>query len=132
MAEIGTDPTLAAEVIMRPPGGRLSGGDRITSANVAAYLPEPAAVAVVTGFFRDRGFGTTEPRGISFTITGPQSVFERAFGTRLTVTRRDGVTSASDEAGPLELPLDQLPAEVKDVIEAVTFTPPPDYGPTKV
>jgi hypothetical protein len=122
MAEIGTDRPLAAEVILRSPGGqRLSGQERITSANVAAYLPDPAAVSAATEFFRDRGFGTTERRGISFTITGPQSHFERTFGTRLT-----------GEASTLELPLDQIPATVKDVIEAVTFTPPPDYGPAKV
>jgi hypothetical protein len=132
MAEMGTDPPLAAEVILRPPGGRLSGRDRITSANVAAYLPESAAVAAATDFFRDRGFEVSEPRGISFTITGPQSVFERTFGTSLAVIRQDGVTSVTGEPGTLELPLGQIPSKVRDVIEAVTFTPPPDYGPTKV
>lgn len=129
---MGTDPPLAAEVIFRPPGGRLSDRDRITSANVAAYLPEPAAVAVAADFFRDRRFEVSEPRGISFTISGPRSVFERTFGERLTVLHRNEATRATGEADPLELPLDQIPPAVRDVIEAVTFTPPPDYGPTKV
>lgn len=132
MAEMGTDPPLAAEVVLRPPGGRLSARDRITSANVAAFLPEPTAVTAATDFFRDRGFEVSEPHGISFTITGPQSVFERTFGARLTVIRHDGVTSVTGEASTLELPLNQVPSNVRDVIEAVTFTPPPDYGPTKV
>lgn len=129
---MGTDPPLAAEVIFRPPGGRLSDRDRITSANVASYLPEPAAVAVAAGFFRARRFEVSEPRGISFTISGPRSVFERTFGERLTVLHRNEATSATGEADLLELPLDQIPPAVRDVIEVVTFTPPPDYGPTKV
>ena len=117
---------------MRSAGGRLSGREPITSANVEAFRPSPAAVAVATGFFRDRGFESSQLRGISFTIVALQSVFERTFGTRLTVTRHDGATSVTSEAGTLELPLAQIPAEVAAVIEAVTFTPPPDYGPTKV
>ncbi len=129
---MGTNPQVAAEVILRPPGGRLSGHEPITSGNIAAYLPEPTAVAVATGFFRDQGFESSDPRGISFTISGPKSVFEQTFGARLKVSCHDGATSVTSEAGTLELPLDRIPAKVKDVIEAVTFTPPPDYGPTKV
>jgi hypothetical protein len=129
---LGTDLPLAAEVVLRPASGRLSGREPITSANVEAYRPRPAAVAVATAFFRDRGFESSELRGISFTIVALQSVFERTFGTRLAVTRHGSATSVTSEAGTLELPLAQIPAEVAEVIEAVTFTPPPDYGPTKV
>jgi hypothetical protein len=54
--------------------------------------------------------------GNSFSITAPESTFERVFGTR--------------GAGSLELPLHALPKTLTDHVEAVTFTPPPDFGPT--
>jgi hypothetical protein len=34
-------------------------------------------------------------------------------------------------SSPYELPLASLPKSLKSVIEAVTFTPAPDFGPTR-
>jgi hypothetical protein len=41
---------------------------------------------------------------------------------------RDGGVRTAD--GRLELPLEALPADVAALLQAVTFTPPPDFGPT--
>ena len=38
------EPSLSALVVLRPARGSLQPSDRITSANVAEYLPDPEAV----------------------------------------------------------------------------------------
>jgi hypothetical protein len=69
-------------------------------------------------FFREAGFKLGPYVGISFSISGPTQLFERFFRTRLAALKS------------YELPLNSLPKEVASMIEAVTFTPPPDFGPS--
>jgi hypothetical protein len=129
----GPDPLLAAEVVLRSAGGRLEGPRTpISSDNLGDQRPPFDTVAAATEFFRRQGFSVGEPGGISFTVAGPKSLFERVFGSTLTVTEERNMTTTATADGALELPLDRIPAEVAEPIEAVTFTPPPDYGPTNV
>jgi len=90
----------------------------ITAANLAANQPPPEAVEAARKLFREAGFQVGPYVGISFSISGPPSLFESFFGTRL------------DKLKSYELPLRVLPKEVADRIEAVTFTPPPAFGPS--
>lgn len=116
---VATDPPLSALVVLRPRDGReLTGDAQITAETLAGYLPDPQAVEAARAYFRWAGYSVTVAAGISFSITGPRSLFERTFG---------GLPPAP---GGLELPLDPLPEELRPLVQAVAFTPPPDFGPT--
>ncbi|GAB3897988.1 hypothetical protein ACFQ1S_29720 [Kibdelosporangium lantanae] len=100
----------SAEVVLTTPTG--TPHPPITSENIAQYQQDPTKVEPIRRWFRDQGFDTGELTGISFTVTGPRSLFEQVLGP-----------------GDQELPLTNLPTEITEAIEAVTFSPPPDFGP---
>jgi hypothetical protein len=109
-------PGLSALVVLRPAGGRaLTGDEVITSETVAEFLPAPDDAERVRAYFRDLGYDVGPLVAMSFSITGPGPRFEETFG-------------AQPDVG--ELPLDRLPPEVSGAVQAVTFPPPPDFGPT--
>jgi hypothetical protein len=117
---------LSAQVVLRPASGELSGDEPITSENVHRFLPSPEAVAETQGFFRDAGFEVANAVGNSFSIVGPLSAFERAFGER---PERDG-EGVRVAGGGVELDPGSLPEPMRRHVRAVTFTPPPEFGPT--
>lgn len=87
-------------------------------------LRDSAGASALRQWFVRRGFTTSAPAGISFSVTGPRSLFEDTFHVQF------------DEAGNrpghevLELTLPELPDELADAVDAVTFSEPPDFGPT--
>jgi hypothetical protein len=109
------DALLSALVVLRP-GPERTLGDRgpVTAETIGNYLPSQEAVEATQRAFRRLGFEVSPVVGPSFSITAPRSRFEEVFGST------DG----------LEQPLDRMPPAVRDLIQAVTFTPPPDFGPT--
>lgn len=125
------DPEVSALVVLRTrDGSDLTGWEQITSETVERYLPEPGAVSEAMAFFRGAGFDVSEPVAVSFSITGPKSLFEETLGERLVHRREAAGESIRTVEGSLELSLDRLPPEVAQHVQAVTFTPPPDFGPT--
>ena len=102
---------ISAQVVFRAKG-------LITAATLAANQPPPEAVEAAQKQFREAGFKVGPYVGISFSISGPPSLFESFFGVHL------------DKLKSYELPLRALPKKVADMLEAVTFTPPPDFGPS--
>lgn len=84
-------------------------------------LRDIAGASALRQWFASRGFTTSAPAGISFSVTGPRSLFEETFHVEF------------DEAGNrpghevLELP---LPDDLAGEVDAVTFAEPPDFGPT--
>jgi fructose-1,6-bisphosphatase/sedoheptulose 1,7-bisphosphatase-like protein len=113
-----TDPVLSAQVILRPRGRRSSRGLEITSANVAGLVPDADVAARVARYFQETGFEVGVIVGTSFAISGAAATFERVFGTKM-ARRKE-----------LALPLHSIDSEVAEEVEEVTFTPPPDFGPT--
>ena len=124
------EPSLSALVVLRPARGSLEASDRITSANVAEYLPDPEAVERALRWFRDAGFGVGSPYGLSLSIVGPPSVFRRTFGRSVQLPDPSAQLASRESAKGVTLPLDPLPPDVRDAIETVEFTPPPAFGPT--
>jgi hypothetical protein len=102
---------ISAQVVLRAKGP-------ITVATLAANQPPKEAVDAARKLFREAGFELGDYVGISFSISGSRSLFEKFFKTRL------------DKLKGYELPLRALPKDVVSLIEAVTFTPPPDFGPS--
>lgn len=124
-----TDETLSAQVVMRAASGERVPGNAVTAETIGSYVPDPVAVGVVRDYLARAGFAVSDVIGISFSISAPRSTFELFFGRPLRVQEREGITTVDTGQG-LELPLDAMPAEVRRHVDAVTFTPPPDFGPT--
>jgi hypothetical protein len=122
------DPVISAIVVMRPRSGPLTGYEAITAETVGAYVPEPGDVQRIVNFFTAAGFGVGPMVGLSFSITAPRSRFAAIFG--VAQGGADWTGGAGVSTG-LELPLAALPPDVRDLLESVAFTPPPDFGPTE-
>jgi len=99
------------------------------SAQVVVKPQFQAASESVRAQFEGAGFTVGPLIGVSFSIAGPKDLFERYFKTQLDFVRQpDAVRSASSE--DQMFPLDPLPEETKQAIQAVLVTRPPDFGPT--
>jgi hypothetical protein len=92
--------------------------ESITTANVREALPAADAVERTRAAFERAGFDLGPVVGNSFSITAMPAAFTKMFKTKLS-------------AESYELALHALPRDVASLIEAVTFTPPPDFGPTE-
>ena len=123
---------VSAQVILRPASGgsSLDHGERITSETIAEYLPAPARAAMAAETLRGAGFDVGPLVGNSFSITGPVALFERFFKTQLRPHTHGTVKAGEHGEGSFELPVHALPDELRGAVDAVTFTPPPDFGPT--
>jgi len=123
---------LSAQVVLRAASGKRIHGAAITAANIADYMPSPEVVSRAAALFEKLGFQVSNAVANSFTITAPQAVFEKVFGVRLRQTKEGSVKATPKDAkvSDYELPISGLPRELRDLLEAVTFTPPPDFGPT--
>ena len=116
-----------AQVVLIAAGGARPGPHaRITSENVREWLPSAETIVRVSGDLRDMGFEVGECVGNSFPITGPARLFESSFRTKLRAAAGGGVQFAGDGA---ELASEKIPSALRRQIAAVTFTPPPDFGP---
>lgn len=111
-----TEKSLSAEVALRSASGKsFTGQTAITSQNIADYAPARDVVEKARRAFTDLGFEVSDPAGLGFSITAPASVFRKVFKIK------------SIPAG--ELPKGALPNELAENLVAVTFSPPPDFGP---
>jgi len=102
--------------------------DTMASAQVIARQgAAPRVLGEAQAYFRARGFEVTAPFAGSFSISGPDALFEATFGVAL--RRAHGQLQADSPAGPSdELPRHQLPREWAAALR-VAFSPPPAFGP---
>ena len=120
---------ISAQVVLCSASKKSAGGN-ITAANIREFLPQPETASSVRKAFTAAGFETGAVVGNSFSITAPVDVFERTFGAQIRIERKRGIESVALESGSYELPLHALPRSLSENVEVVTFTPPPDFGPT--
>ncbi len=126
--------TLSAQVMLRSAGGKAPGArTAVTSENVHEYTPAPETAEAARRAFAEAGFEVGALVGNSFSITAPSGTFEKVFKVKTSRGEAEGVrasaASGGGEAG-YELPLDELPAGLARGVAAVTFSPPPDFGPS--
>ena len=118
---------VSAQVVLAAAGGARPGlQTRITSENIRQWVPSAETIGRISGELRELGFEVGECVGNSISITGPARLFESCFRTTLIETRGGGVQFAGDGC---QLAPEKIPAALKRQIAAVTFTPPPDFGP---
>ena len=124
---------VSAQVVLRSASGRAI-DDRavITAETLKDFAPSPETVARATAAFAAAGFDVGAMVGISFSITAPVSTFEDTFKIQLRQQEHGGIEAVADDGiGTYDLPLHALSKPTSDLIVAVTFTPPPDFGPTE-
>ncbi|MHA7270322.1 hypothetical protein [Arthrobacter sp. HLT1-20] len=110
---------LVALVILQSPAGPPLDSE-LTAAGLARHLPGSAAVAAVQTELAAAGFAVHQAVGLSFSIEGLVSDFQRYFGVT-PVQSTDGGWTAG---GGTELPLDGLPDHERALVRAVVFEPP--------
>jgi subtilase family serine protease len=130
--EVPRQPTvLSAEVVLVAQSGKPIEGAIITAENVREYTPSPTGVTAAQNYFRKEGFTVGPLGGVSFSISGPLSLFERAFGVRIeTASDRSAKIKGGRGEAERALPLTRLPGALRGFIHAVTFGRPLDFGPT--
>ncbi len=124
---------LSAQVALRPASGKaFNPQTAITSENIADYLPAPETVEAARKGFAAAGFEVSNPVGMSFSITGPAGLFEKVFKVKLVADDRGGIKVTDGKGGDqtYELPVESLSNDLRQSVAAVTFSPPPDFGPT--
>jgi hypothetical protein len=120
---------VSAQVVLKAADRSVS-GENITSENVGRAMPAEDDVRKATKHFKELGFKVEHPFGNSFSISGPTALFEKVFKTKLSEEEKGGLKAkGASGAKSLELPLTGLPNEVEKIVETVTFSEPPDFGP---
>jgi hypothetical protein len=123
---------ISAQVILRPASGKsVTGQDAITSENIRDFMPSPESFQAAAQSFSEAGFEVSAAGPTGFSITAPASTFEKVFNTSVRSQEGGGIAAVrKDESTSFELPLRGLSRDLSRHVEAVTFTPPPDFGPT--
>jgi subtilase family serine protease len=121
---------ISAQVVLKSASGSSLSSAPITAENLEQFIPAPSTVELAQKFFRERGFQVSGMVGISFSISGFVSTFESFFDVHLRRKDDKSIQAVTvDGNTSYELPVDMLPSTLGVV--AVTFTPPPDFGPTE-
>jgi|GEM_PF-2971397 len=114
---------VSAEVLLKSAGGKslVKPGVLISADNVHLFKASPVTVNKARKSFEDIGF-KTEGHSTGITLVGPARLFEEVFKISLSVEKAGGTgqMAVSIRGEP------QIPAELKDFVEAVVFPPPPE------
>lgn len=121
---------LSAQVIMRPLGrGRIRSAE-ITSENINRIIPVSDNAEKVRRFFSKIGFEVGSLFGNSFSLTGKRALFEKVFHVRVNSVTSGALVVLKNGVTQSEFPLDRIPSEIKELIEAIAFTSAPAFGPS--
>ena len=100
----------------------------VTTADVDGAAPGTDVLGKVKTKFAGIGFEIHAPFGPKFSIGARQSVFERVFATKLHVDQESLAAAVTTESGAMDLPLDQLPEDLRGSVSSVEFVPPPTFA----
>ncbi|MBM3785020.1 MAG: hypothetical protein FJW30_11710 [Acidobacteria bacterium] len=112
--------TYSVTVILRPAKGRLSELDPVSGANLAAAMPAAETLGRAQRYFEANHCKVAAGGGNSFSIEASEEVLAKLFDKQ--ELRKFGKTGG-------ELNLRKLPRDVQELLEAVAFSAPPDFGP---
>lgn len=85
-------------------------------------------VAKAKSHLTTAGLEVHAPFATSFSVGGPSSRFEDVFGAKIVVDE-SLLGAVTTEGGGLDLPLDRLPEDIRELVESIAFLPPPDFVP---
>ena len=122
--------TLSAQVILKPAGGGSAAAENVTSENVRQMMPAADDFKKARTYFAGLGFEVDAGFANSFSIIGDRKLFEKTFAAKLSRNEKNAVKArGANDAESSELPPEKLSAEIRKIVETVTFTEPPDFGP---
>lgn len=115
-------PILSAEVILKSASGRsLTDVDvSITSENVEEFRPDQETVKEAIRQLEKLGFKVSQ-KGITLTIEGEPTQFEKAFKVKLTTKRATAGVEVHTNKEP------SIPFPLSKTVEKVVFIPPPEF-----
>lgn len=130
--ELSNDTIVSAMAILIPASGQTSDDDTlITSEHVLLHAPSGEVLALVAQAFQRLGFQTDTSDGIVVSLTATVGTFEGIFLTTLVEGPHGGVMSVREGEEPAsELPLEHMPAQIREAVQTVTFSDFPDFGPS--
>lgn len=117
------DPTVSAVVTILPRESR-------TTSTPESGIPlseDLRAIGLAKSRFTTAGFEVHAPFTGKFSIGGRRSLFEEFFGEQVVVDDSQLVRKVTTSTGGYDLPLGQLPEELKGLIRSVEFMPPADF-----
>ena len=122
---------ISVQVILKPESGEeFDPAIPVTSENVQSILPSAESLLDVQKFFVENNLDVSQAFANSFAVSGSLKTFEEIFAVKLAETD-DGEIRIGDienDAG-YEIPLENLPPQIKKSIQTITFTAKPDFGP---
>ena len=117
---------ISAQVVLVAANGVRPGPQtRITSENIRDWAPSAETIVRISGELRSMGFEVGECVGNSISITAAAWLFESCFHVQL----QEAGGSVQFAGKGYELAAEKIPSELRAQIAAITFTPPPDFGP---
>lgn len=130
---VDPDREISAQVVLPPASGRRrSSSAPATVDTLREFVPSPDVARRAQEALKARGFRVGPMVGNSFAITAAAGVFERALGVGLAVNPDGGIQCVTGKgSASYECPRGRLPREIAPLVETITFTPPPDFGPTR-
>ena len=118
------DPTLSAVVSLLPEGKRTTD----TPESGIPLTKDLRAIGLAKSRLTSAGFEVHAPFGLKFSIGAKKSVFEEFFGDTIVIDDNNLIRSVTVSSGGYELPLDNLPDDLKGLVGSVAFPPPPDWA----
>ena len=118
--------TISAVVILKSKTGQSLAHTEvpITSENIENFKPTSETITRATKRLEELGFNV-QPSPITLTLLGKTTLFEKVFKIKLTIDR-DETTGSEIVHANREL---LIPDSLKDVVEKVVFSEPPEFFP---
>jgi hypothetical protein len=117
---------ISAQVILKAKSGLMPQAESMTAENLEDFMPDESLASQTRAHFENLGFEVGELIGNSFSISAPRKIFEQHFKARIQNTKQH----ASLNDGNLELPISALPDEIRESVNAISFSTPPAFGPS--
>ncbi len=121
--EDANDPTVSAVVTILPKEKR-------TTSTPESGIPlseDLRAIGLAKSRFTSAGFEVHAPFTGKFSIGAKRSVFEEFFGEPVVVDDSGFGRKATNKDGGYDLPLANMPDDLKGLVASVEFTPPPTF-----
>lgn len=119
-----SDPTISAVVTVLPK-------ERRTTETPESGVPlseDLRAIGLAKSRLTSAGFEVHAPFTGKFSIGAKQSVFEEFFGEKIVVDDAQLGRSVTVASGGYEIPLDNVPDDLRGLLASVAFMPPPDFA----
>ena len=115
--------TISAEVILKSKTGQsmTNTSGSITKENVKEFEPSGENLEYAINTLKELGFNVFRS-GLTLTITGDLSLFEKIFKTKLNVKKNENGHKSINPSKELD-----IPEKLSKVIERIVFPPPTEF-----